>query len=557
MPRWARETLGDQRAPNLAVLAPSQQHQEGAIAWAFEDYSRAQAETEGGPDVLVSLSPLPLVRGPEEWRDCTVEEPCDDSDGQCESDAECVPPLICAPGIGKNFGWWLDVGVCVPPHCANGVMDAGEEGIDCGEPDCGTCLCGDGEISELFEEECDDGGESETCDLDCTFASCGDGMLNETAGEECDLGTAGNNGVQCNPDCTLPGACQDGSQCLSVYAQTQSSAQNQISVRLRVVNHSDTSASLNGLKISYWLIGDTSSPLLTACDYAAIGCNKVAFATSLVNPHLDGSDRRVDITLSSTTVLSPNQDSGDIQFRIYKQNSSNFVQTNDYSYPGTTYRAVPHITMYRASDLIWGLPPVNDFVCGNGELEFGEICEQALDSHCKSDCSGYNITNKTACTTAASCLSLKHKYGGSLTDQHLEPYLWVTNHTGVDIPVNQIRIRYWFTADSANPTFGSNCSQAIILADDLISRCELNQRVFQSLSPTFPTATHYLELRFTGSYVLEPGDGIGPLQTDVWKTDWSNFNESNDWSQSLSTTWAISTKSTVYVNGALYWGQEP
>ena len=55
--------------------------------------------------------------------------------------------------------------------------------------------CGDGTIGVV--EECDDGGESATCDTDCTSVSCGDGYTNTTAGEACD------GGVDCNPDCTL------------------------------------------------------------------------------------------------------------------------------------------------------------------------------------------------------------------------------------------------------------------------------------------------------------------------------------------------------------------
>jgi len=61
-----------------------------------------------------------------------------------------------------------------PPPCGNGTIDAGEE--------------------------CDDGGESATCDADCTFVECGDGTPNVTAGEECDDGntTAGDG---CDENC--------------------------------------------------------------------------------------------------------------------------------------------------------------------------------------------------------------------------------------------------------------------------------------------------------------------------------------------------------------------
>lgn len=49
-------------------------------------------------------------------------------------------------------------------------------------------------------EECDDGGESATCDSDCTLRSCGDGMVNATAGEACDNAL---NSPSCDNDCTV------------------------------------------------------------------------------------------------------------------------------------------------------------------------------------------------------------------------------------------------------------------------------------------------------------------------------------------------------------------
>ena len=48
-------------------------------------------------------------------------------------------------------------------------------------------------------EECDDAGESATCDDDCTVVACGDGNTQRDSGEECD--TAGESGA-CDSDCT-------------------------------------------------------------------------------------------------------------------------------------------------------------------------------------------------------------------------------------------------------------------------------------------------------------------------------------------------------------------
>jgi hypothetical protein len=47
------------------------------------------------------------------------------------------------------------------------------------------------------------------------------------------------------------------------------------------------------------------------------------------------------------------------------------------------------------------------------------------------------------------------------------------------------------------------------------------------------------------------------MQLRLNKTDWSNFTETDDYSRGTNTTYADTTKITVYVNGQLVWGTEP
>jgi len=75
-------------------------------------------------------------------------------------------------------------------------------------------VCGDGVVDAAEDEECDDSGESATCDDDCTAAECGDATLNATAGEQCDEGGAT---LKCTANCTAPvcgdGIIDEGEQC--------------------------------------------------------------------------------------------------------------------------------------------------------------------------------------------------------------------------------------------------------------------------------------------------------------------------------------------------------
>ncbi len=98
-----------------------------------------------------------------------------------------------------------------PPFCGDGSVDAGEQCDDGGETascddDCTFVYCGDGHTNETASETCDDAGESATCDDDCTTVACGDGNTNETAGEACD---DGGESATCDADCTVA-LCGDG-----------------------------------------------------------------------------------------------------------------------------------------------------------------------------------------------------------------------------------------------------------------------------------------------------------------------------------------------------------
>ena len=97
---------------------------------------------------------------------------------------------------------------CTARTCGDGTVNvtAGEECDDSGESatcdaDCTARTCGDGTVNVTAGEECDDAGESATCDADCTARTCGDGTVNVTAGEECD---DSGESATCDADCTLP-----------------------------------------------------------------------------------------------------------------------------------------------------------------------------------------------------------------------------------------------------------------------------------------------------------------------------------------------------------------
>lgn len=123
---------------------------------------------------------------------------------------EISPRPVCTPACQPDNNLCTEE-VC---NCSNLCVHAPAVscygGAHC-NPNTGECEeCGNGIIEE--SEDCDDEGESDTCNADCTIAECGDGILNMTAGEECDgSDSAACGGRPCRADCTCaPPTCGDG-----------------------------------------------------------------------------------------------------------------------------------------------------------------------------------------------------------------------------------------------------------------------------------------------------------------------------------------------------------
>jgi cysteine-rich repeat protein len=156
-------------------------------------------------DVLDGLSPIDLHVGPEALSGTELAFWAELSDG---SEAVYVATIP------------LDV-------CGNGILEAGEDCDDQGESatcdaDCTPAECGDGTLNVAAGEECDDGsGNSDilpdACRTDCGLASCGDGVVD--SGEACDDGPDNSDTMAdtCRLDCTPPqcgdGVVDSGEQC--------------------------------------------------------------------------------------------------------------------------------------------------------------------------------------------------------------------------------------------------------------------------------------------------------------------------------------------------------
>jgi len=139
----------------------------------------------------------------------------------------------------------------------------------------------------------------------------------------------------------------------------------------------------------------------------------------------------------------------------------------------------------------------------------------------------------------------------SASDNQLKPHFRIVNNGDVAVPLSELEIRYWYTADgNVSQTF--NCDWAQVGCSNLTGQ-------LVPLSSAVSGADHYIRITFkTSAGSLAPGANTGEIQSRINKNDWTNYNETGDYSYNPSlTSFTDWNRVTLYQNGQLIWGIEP
>ncbi|QRK07426.1 glycoside hydrolase family 9 protein [Archangium violaceum] len=153
----------------------------------------------------------------------------------------------------------------------------------------------------------------------------------------------------------------------------------------------------------------------------------------------------------------------------------------------------------------------------------------------------------------ASSLSVQYRDGdgNTPTNNQVRPHFKVANGGTTSVPLSELKVRYYFTPDSGE--------QIQVACDYATLNCaNITSTVVQMSAPK-TGATHYIEFGFTaGAGSLAGGRDTGEIQIRFNKSNWSNFDETNDYSfDPTKTSFSTSSKMTVYRSGVLAWGTEP
>ncbi|MEU9205947.1 glycoside hydrolase family 6 protein [Streptomyces sp. NPDC048332] len=163
--------------------------------------------------------------------------------------------------------------------------------------------------------------------------------------------------------------------------------------------------------------------------------------------------------------------------------------------------------------------------------------------------SALSATTSAGGGTGTGTLKVQYKNtDSSATDNQIRMGLQLVNTGSAAVDLSTVKLRYWFTPEAGASTFGTSCDWAVIGCGNLTHSVKT--------AGSAAGASHYLEVGF-GSGTLAAGASTGEMQLRLNKSDWSNFNEADDYSRSTVTSYTDASKVGLYITGALAWGTAP
>ncbi|MFI9150348.1 cellulase family glycosylhydrolase [Streptomyces sp. NPDC053367] len=159
-----------------------------------------------------------------------------------------------------------------------------------------------------------------------------------------------------------------------------------------------------------------------------------------------------------------------------------------------------------------------------------------------------SVTTASADTPTGAVKVRYKNIDASATDNSIRPSLQLVNTGSSAVDLGTVSLRYYFTRDGAS-SVSAWCDYAAVTC------AQVKLRVVPLTTPV-ARADAYLEVTFAGGS-LAAGRDSGDIQLRMSKSDWSNFDETNDYSRTTATAYTDAPAVPAYTGTALAWGAPP
>jgi hypothetical protein len=161
------------------------------------------------------------------------------------------------------------------------------------------------------------------------------------------------------------------------------------------------------------------------------------------------------------------------------------------------------------------------------------------------------VWSSSSAHAATAPVTVLYKTSTSTVSDEVDPWFELVNNTSSAIPYSSLKIDYYFS-DPSNETYDFACAWAVVSCADLTG-------TVAPLATASTKADHYLQISFSAAAgSLAPGANSGDMELRMWRADWADINQANDYSYvGTDTSYTASNQVTAFQNGNLVWGVEP
>lgn len=305
---------------------------------------------------------------------------------------------------------------------------------------------------------------------------------------------------------------------LKIYYQNADSGQpanNVVKPNLKIVNNDSVAVAYSELTARYWFTAENYAGISTWVDYAQLGSGKVKMKYVALAQPRNGAYAYVEYSFdASAGTLAANGNSGEIKSRLANSDGALLNEADDYAYlASSSYVLNDHITLYRNGLLVWGTEPI--------------VTAPVVALKVYSENKSSNVNSNTIST-----------------------YLKINNEGNMPVNYGDIKVRYWFTKETA-ASLNYWIDYAKLGAANVIGQ-------FVTVNPAVTGADTYLELGVNpAAGTFYPSGSTGNIQYRIAKSDWSVFNHANDYSYKPVGSFTENVHIGVYYQGTLIYGTEP